>query len=458
MMGVEVIFRGNIKPSSPTPENSRIYKLSILDQAFPSFYVNWVLFYLNNQNINKKDVVSTRLKHLRLSLSATLTRFYPFAGRIIDDLHIDCNDGGVNYVEARIMYNLPDLLMQPNEQLINQLLPKFNKIHQEEMSSSRNHVMLMQVNVFDCGGIAIGVSTSHKIFDALTATIFMKAWAATANEGSSSNDQQIYPDFSMSSLFPQNSSLVYEWPLVNDICKSITRRFVFDASSLASLKSTVTTLVQRPSRIEVVTALLWKCTIEAAYKARIDGEYQPKEFTPPLLSVPINLRTKKSPPLSQYSVGNCIVFAYSKCQLYSKLELSSLVECTREVVAKLNDDFVDEMTGSEGFQKTSSYLKESWDLRESVGKGNLVCVTSFSNSGLYEPDFGWGKPAWFFITGLPIASLIILVDTRSGDGIEAFVTLPEQDMAIFQRDPQLLAFTSVDPSPLQLYVSSSSRI
>ncbi|OWM70682.1 hypothetical protein CDL15_Pgr014355 [Punica granatum] len=41
---------------------------------------------------------------------------------------------------------------------------------------------------------------------------------------------------------------------------------------------------------------------------------------------------------------------------------------------------------------------------------------------------------------------IFLVDTRSGDGIEAWVTMDEQDMALLQEDPELRAFANVNPS------------
>lgn len=37
---------------------------------------------------------------LKSSLSTTLTRFYPLAGRISDDFSVDCSDAGALYVEA----------------------------------------------------------------------------------------------------------------------------------------------------------------------------------------------------------------------------------------------------------------------------------------------------------------------------------------------------------------------
>ena len=41
------------------------------------------------------------------------------------------------------------------------------------------------------------------------------------------------------------------------------------------------------------------------------------------------------------------------------------------------------------------------------------------------------------------------MDTKSGDGIEAWVNLKEDDMATFEKNPELLAFVSLNPSPLE---------
>ncbi|KAG5526155.1 hypothetical protein RHGRI_032441 [Rhododendron griersonianum] len=75
--------------------------------------------------------------------------------------------------------------------------------------------------------------------------------------------------------------------------------------------------------------------------------------------------------------------------------------------------------------------------------------------------FGWGKPIWVSLGGNKdpmVMNLIYLLDTRSGGGIEAWVNLSEEDMAEFERDPELLAFTSLDPSPLHINTLSSHTV
>ena len=43
---------------------------------------------------------------------------------------------------------------------------------------------------------------------------------------------------------------------------------------------------------------------------------------------------------------------------------------------------------------------------------------------------------------------VVLMEAKSGDGVEAWVFLGEQDMAIFENDTELLIFSSVDPRPI----------
>ncbi|PWA87893.1 vinorine synthase [Artemisia annua] len=94
---IRVVSRQNVKPNKPTPNNLRSYKLSALDQIHNSSYVPFIFFYQNNVDgkTNMDDIISKRSKRLKQSLSETLTHFYPFAGKFVDDSHIDCNDEAI---------------------------------------------------------------------------------------------------------------------------------------------------------------------------------------------------------------------------------------------------------------------------------------------------------------------------------------------------------------------------
>ena len=211
-MEVQIISKQNVKPSSPRPSPLRNFKLSLLDQLVTVPYAPILLFYPMNKKASTSYLdVPKRLELLKKSISETLTHFYPLAGKIKDELSIDCNDEGAYYVEAQVNCHLSEFLRQPDLLLVHQFFPC------ELPPKAVTDVANFQVNVFECGGIAIGICISHRIVDGAALSTFLKAWSATAR---GSKEAIIYPEFVSSSLFPANdlrlrdSAVCYVWFLV----------------------------------------------------------------------------------------------------------------------------------------------------------------------------------------------------------------------------------------------------
>ncbi|GMN27271.1 hypothetical protein TIFTF001_044103 [Ficus carica] len=61
---------------------------------------------------------------------------------------------------------------------------------------------------------------------------------------------------------------------------------------------------------------------------------------------------------------------------------------------------------------------------------------------------GWEAKTVWVANGMFIKNLFILLDTKCGQGIEAWVTLEEKQMAKFDEDEELLAFASINPSAI----------
>ncbi|KAK7846629.1 acylsugar acyltransferase 3 [Quercus suber] len=190
--------------------------------------------------------------------------------------------------------------------------------------------------------MAIGVCLSHKVGDAATMASFINDWATMTRNP----DGKLSPEFNLASMFPQGDLPILPEAVTKE-GNSFSKRFVFDASKIAALKAIVGDKVKNPTRVEVVTALIYKCAFSA----------------------------------SRSSSGST--------------------------------------------------------------KPTLWC-----NFPLYEADFGWGKPIWVTVARCAINGAILLMDARSGNGVEVFVTLEEQDMAVFERDAELLEFASSNPSAL----------
>ncbi|OMO81441.1 Transferase [Corchorus olitorius] len=188
---VEVVSREIVQPSSPTPDRLRSYQFSFLDQVAHPIYNPLVMFYQKICDTEANKIkISNQLKH---SISKALTYFYPLAGRMTSDhLSINCNDEGILFLEARVKCQLSDVINNPIPSELNKLLP-FSLYHDCE-----EFQMGIQFNIFECGGIAVGLCITHKIGDALSLFTFVNLWAAIAR----GDKKLVVPQFGLASLFP----------------------------------------------------------------------------------------------------------------------------------------------------------------------------------------------------------------------------------------------------------------
>ncbi|KAL8155409.1 limonoid 7-O-acetyltransferse-like [Apium graveolens] len=431
-MVVEIVSEENIVPSSPTPDHLRVFKLSFLDQIQAKIYVPLLLFFHNNQTSNQSSVIFDRSKLLKQTLSQTLTQFYPLAGKVRDDFQIDCNDEGVHYVETRVEERLSDFLgRSPKNEMIDLFIPQ-----NATASAIGNSVLMIRVNVFSCGGVAISSCINHKFIDGDTYMLFFKHWTAAAR----GTLETTSPSFTSQSLFPQIPSLNFQSPVTIGKDKFVSQRFVFDGIDIAKLKSKTRSFTSgsEPTRYEVVGALLWKCVAKAAYKVN-----RSSLETPFNLGMAINLRGKKDIPRNV--VGNLVWPWLSRCKLATDLEHHYLANQIKISKAQLSDDFIQVIKGDTG---TTTVLQCAEIMMNSEETSVAIWITTMCNMGVYELDFGWGKPVWFYYGNVNVANFISLCETRVGGGVEAVVSLSKEEIAIIEKDPELLAFASLNPAPL----------
>ncbi|KAL7209333.1 hypothetical protein ACSBR1_030961 [Camellia fascicularis] len=161
-MKVVVTSRQTIKPSNPTPQHLCQLKLSFLDQIQQPHFVPFIYFYASsNSGLNKATNDRRRSEKLKESLSQTLSWFYPLAGRVKDNIFFDCNDEGVPFFEAQVQSSLDHVVGQSNSNSPHNCLFPY-----PDFDDAGDLLLAVQLNFFDCGGMAIGLCTSHKIADA----------------------------------------------------------------------------------------------------------------------------------------------------------------------------------------------------------------------------------------------------------------------------------------------------
>ncbi|KAI3981802.1 hypothetical protein MKX01_027787 [Papaver californicum] len=358
MMKVQVVSKESIKPSCPIPHHLKFFNLSFLDQLAPPIYVNILLYYCHNDDAKKIIDTDVRRNVPKKSLAETLTKFYPLAGKIIDDKFIvDCNDEGVDYIETRVSNcQLSQLIQHPN---VHELVKKFISSDPDTTEISSKKVPLsVQVNVFeDCGGIVIGLRISHKLADASSLTTFVNDWATVARGiADGDHDQQIKgPSFEWQSLFPPRDLMGFiPTSLIVGDEVLVTKKFVFGASKLAELKAKSIIVKEsddvhdqyQPTRVEVLSAFLWMCFIDID-ETKNKGGAQLKVY---LATHTVNMRSRMVPSLPTNSFGNVLGISAASIIMHNEgtekndqYNYPNLVGKVRDSIKKVDADYVREI-------------------------------------------------------------------------------------------------------------------
>ncbi|KAJ4848618.1 hypothetical protein Tsubulata_016184 [Turnera subulata] len=444
-MDVQILSRKLIRPSSA--DHPKTMTFSLLDQIGPpQFYVSCLFYYLpsnggdqgrdgGGNNVNNSARTNERLQE---SLSETLTLFYPFAGRHSkENLFVDCNDEGAEYLEAQVgncslAQLLKDGLLESElrRHLFALVLPSEYK--------QNTPVLKVQCNIFECGGLAVGVTLWRKIADAFTFFTFINSWATACRIGI---EHVPSPNFELATIFPPGdlSSLKTIVPRKSE-GNIVEKKFVFDGAVISNLKAAASALGQlkhQPSRVEVVTAFLWEILIKVS-QAR-HGKLRSS-----FLAFSINMRGKTMAALPENCCGNFVIVAAAKHipedGEEETVKLEPLVSKLHEGIRRRIADCAEVLNGDDLLTLTNRSFQEMGEALKDE-ESDFFVIVSWCRFPMYEADFGWGKPAWASYVSTP-AQRILLSDTVDGDGIEAWIGVDENSLQLFEQDPDIIAFTT----------------
>ncbi|MBA0842772.1 hypothetical protein Goarm_002578 [Gossypium armourianum] len=188
------------------------------------------------------------------------------------------------------------------------------------------------------------------------------------------------------------------------------------------------------SRIAALSAFIWTRFI-ATTQADATHEGEDNRFYAIVHAV--NLRKRFNPPLPDHSFGNLYRIAMTIPTKNSQQDCRNLVNQIGESIRKIDAENIKRLRDGSG--RYLEFMKEG---TESFMKGEMITfnVTSLCNFPIYEVDFGWGKPAWVGSAGLTFKNLVVFMDPINGDGIEAWISLKEEEMSTFENDEIMRGF------------------
>nr|AJP06255.1 CHAT5 [Pinus tabuliformis] len=162
----------SVVPATPSTGSQIAHLLTDSDLSMKLQYVRAVYYF------EKRSVENFCDGKWKEAFLDPLLDYRPVAERLNlapdGRLYVKCNDAGVRIFEAFSDSNLKDW-----EDLKDCCLePELSRTDQNLGSdfSSVTPLVIVQFTRFKCGGVAIGVSWSHVLGDAFSASVFMKEW------------------------------------------------------------------------------------------------------------------------------------------------------------------------------------------------------------------------------------------------------------------------------------------
>ncbi|MCO5556718.1 hypothetical protein L7F22_010269 [Adiantum nelumboides] len=428
---IRVSSRQTLLPSTLTPRQT----LPSLDLVWREIHYNRRLLFYERPSASPPGAdasPSSFIQHLKRSLSLCLVHYFPWCGRLAqatDPPHrffIDCNDAGVEFVEASI--DVPfSLLTQDGFQM----KPFFEQLcHLPDNKDLSSPLLSVQVTIFSDGGFALGITQSHVVADGHSLWNFMISWAECSRGVPLSlpplHDRQRLalpnPSLEKASLWnfvmpekkleevdsavdeekkdsidtkPSSSGDGQSAPEVNSTADRGEGRHVqrnslledepdplmqcaFDLSSSA-VKKLKNEAGEGLTSYEVICAHFWQRTTAARQNSKHNLTY----FT-----VLANCRSRMMPPIPSAYFGNVISFGLvvSPTDMIGNETLRAIASRIHELVLNVQDGVINFMhfleTHENSFRSAMRFRPE--------GRGHNVA--SSPRFPVYQVDFGWGKP------------------------------------------------------------------
>ncbi|KAJ7971836.1 Anthocyanin 5-aromatic acyltransferase [Quillaja saponaria] len=403
-----------------------------------------------------QDFMELVLPNLKNSLSLTLQHFFPFASKLVCPpqpqkphiLYLDGNSVPLTIVEVSGDFNFNHLIADYRKDVKDShpFVPHLPSELILEDGTRSVPLMAIQVTVFHNCGLSIGVTFHHVAADGRSFHHFMKSWASICR--STEGDYSITLPFHDRSVVKDPNGiemnlLTLQWSLEKEFKKdtgvshdiladNLRATFVLSLAHIDKLKQWVSGSVKCKSNelvsihistFVVASALIWVCLVKS------EEESKAKEFSDNYtetfyhFAFPADCRNRFELSIPETYFGNCLDLCFVSLKRKELVGENGIVEAAKAIGKKVRELETVALRGA-----------DRWilDYKEKMESGKIISLAGSPKLGVYETNFGWGKPKKSEVVHIDTTGSFALSDCKDGEsGIEVSLVLDRTQMNNF---------------------------
>ncbi|KAL5095796.1 hypothetical protein RYX36_000123 [Vicia faba] len=440
----------------PTSSTQTTTPLTYFDIFWLRFHpVERVFFYtLPNSQSHPSFFFQNLVPNLKSSLSLTLQHFPPLAGKIVwpsdsskpfIQFNPNDDDSGVSLLIAESSLDFNHVIENSPQEasLSRSLIPYL------ESTDSFASVMSIQITLFPKNGFSIGITTHHAVLDGKSSTMFIKAWAYLCNKVIKTEEEsptllpELEPLFNreiikednsienLSKIFPSekgNERSLKIFPFEPKLEESVRATFKLTCEDLDKIKQRVLSKWEifdtNESKPKNLSSFVLTCaySLVCIAKAFQGVEKEKEKFT---FAFTIDCRSRLEPPIPNNYFGNCVLGHFINTQPLDFIKEDGLNLVSKSIYDQIK--LIKEKGVFEGtkdvFAKYTSLASEGVE---------IIGVAGSNRFGVYETDFGWGRPEKVEIVSIDRGLTIGLAESKDGNGgVEVGLVLKKDVMDLF---------------------------
>ncbi|KAJ8649349.1 hypothetical protein MRB53_002372 [Persea americana] len=276
----------------------KTFAMSVLDHLMAAHHLR-IVFYYRSEDMRK----------LKDSLTEALSSYPPVTGRLKrreedGNWEVKCNDAGVRVLEAKLDVSLDEWLRSARAEELD--LTYWEEMPEDPYIWSPFYV---QMNEFEGGGLAIGLSCTHMQADPTCATLLVKAWSDMHRQSSIVHPPFFHPPGLQGRINPNTDTKSSKYYAAKSKAKPpshakmSTATLKFSDAAVKKCLSDVHMKCSDATPFDVLSALFWSRVVAAKASMNMEGEAQTA------LSICIDFRKLMHAALPHGYYGNALHFS-----------------------------------------------------------------------------------------------------------------------------------------------------